>query len=113
MNTNDEYTLREAVRHYKSQLFQPVSRPYYKFTIFAFVVVALGCLVYWTRMINDDDALRTLVLAMPLAFAFGFFLKPLQFYLFDSNFTFYFGALASALVACIFSGWRYVVVNGD
>eukprot|EP00026_Physarum_polycephalum_P009229 Phypoly_transcript_09343.p1 GENE.Phypoly_transcript_09343~~Phypoly_transcript_09343.p1 ORF type:complete len:455 (+),score=107.63 Phypoly_transcript_09343:57-1367(+) len=114
MNSDDAGVVRAAVRHFKSRLFNPMIRPFYKYTLLGLLVLIVACFVYWMRVVNSSQLLVTLLLCVPLAFSFGFFLKPITSYHFQSNFTYYFGVATSFLLASGFSELRvtaYLILN--
>jgi hypothetical protein len=107
MNSEDEATVRAVVRQFKSRLFNPMIRPFYKYTIICLLVLIFACFVYWVRVVNSQ-LFATVLLCIPLGYSFGFFLKPITSYHIQStNFTYYFGVLTSFLLASGFSEWRY------
>jgi FtsH-binding integral membrane protein len=118
MHSEDEHELREEVKHIKSRLFQPDTRPFYKWTIMGFGAVAVACLCYWFWAINALS-LKTLLIGVPLMGSFGFFIKPLNLYAlahsafanYATDYMFYAGVAAAAVLVLVFSSWRYTSIH--
>lgn len=103
--------VRERVREIKMSLYRPIDRPFHVYTMVLLMALLVGAFFYWSNIINNKKIFTTLLLAIPLGFSFGFFLKPLSTYHFESNFTFYFGVATSFVSAAGFSEWRYFILS--
>lgn len=108
LKSDDVEVVRQQVRAIKAGLFHPLIRPFYVYTTVFIIALLVLCFVYWAKIVNNRRLFVTLLLSVPLGASFGFFLKPLTTYHFQSNFTFYFGITTSFVMASGFSEWRLV-----